>query len=139
MADFKKALKRTARYEGGYVDDPQDLGGETYKGISRKANPTWSGWEIIDAHKKKSPSGFKKLLDADKDLQLSVDKLYMSNYWAQVRGCDINSQALAEEIFDMAVNACVSRAIKFAQKMVGFEESGIMTSLLIDKLNVCKS
>lgn len=135
MADFHKALKRTAKYEGGYVNDPADAGGETYKGISRRANPKWDGWQLIDAHKKNTPNSFKKALDADADLQKMVDKLYLNNYWTPIRGCDINSQRLAEEIFDMAVNAGVTRSIKLAQKMVGFDQSGVMTSFLIDKLN----
>ena len=139
MADFKKALKRTAKYEGGYVNDPNDAGGETYKGVSRQANPKWEGWSIIDAHKKKSPTGFKKALDADQKLQEMVDKIYLNSYWSPIKGCDIKSQKLAEEIFDMAVNAGISRAIKLAQGMVGFEESGKMTNVLIDRLNLCQS
>ncbi|RYD50653.1 MAG: hypothetical protein EOP52_13405, partial [Sphingobacteriales bacterium] len=35
MADFLTAYKRTAVAEGGYANDPDDLGGETYKGIAR--------------------------------------------------------------------------------------------------------
>ena len=115
MADFKKAMQRTAKYEGGYVNDPNDAGGETYKGVSRKANPNWEGWLIIDAYKKKSPNGFRKMLDADKQHQSHVEKLYQNNYWARIRGCEIKSQKLAEEIFDDAVNAGVTRAIKNAQ------------------------
>ena len=62
MADFHKALKRTAKYEGGYVNDPADAGGETYKGISRRANPKWDGWQLIDAHKKTLQTASKRLL-----------------------------------------------------------------------------
>ena len=44
MADFRLAYKKIEAAEGGYVNDPDDKGGETYKGISRKANPDWNGW-----------------------------------------------------------------------------------------------
>ena len=37
MADFRLAYKKIEAAEGGYVNDPDDKGGETYKGISRKA------------------------------------------------------------------------------------------------------
>ena len=51
MADFTKAYALTAAYEGGYVDDPEDAGGETYRGISRRYHPSWQGWQIIDTLK----------------------------------------------------------------------------------------
>ena len=40
MANFDIAYRRTSRFEGGYVNDPKDAGGETYNGISRTANGT---------------------------------------------------------------------------------------------------
>lgn len=52
MADFKTAYKKIEAAEGGYCFDPDDAGGETYKGISRRANPNWNGWISIDAIKK---------------------------------------------------------------------------------------
>ena len=36
---YDKAFKEVAAIEGGYVNDPQDTGGETYKGISRVNHP----------------------------------------------------------------------------------------------------
>lgn len=53
-ADFRVAYKRLIKYEGYYVNDPNDYGGETYKGISRKFNPKWLGWKYIDAIKRKT-------------------------------------------------------------------------------------
>lgn len=53
MADFDKAYFRTCKFEGGYANDKNDSGGETYKGISRVHNPKWGGWKIIDSYKKK--------------------------------------------------------------------------------------
>ena len=52
MAIFNLAYKKLEVAEGGYVNDPDDKGGETYKGISRKANPNWAGWISIDQIKK---------------------------------------------------------------------------------------
>lgn len=52
MANFKIALDKVLSREGGYINDPDDKGGETYKGISRKYNPDWKGWRIIDNTKK---------------------------------------------------------------------------------------
>ena len=47
MAEFKKAYDKTMGHEGGYVHDPDDAGGETYKGISRRYHPGWEGWKVV--------------------------------------------------------------------------------------------
>jgi lysozyme family protein len=38
MAEFKTAFEVTMKAEGGYVNDPDDPGGETYKGSARARN-----------------------------------------------------------------------------------------------------
>lgn len=133
MADFEKALQLVLKHEGGYVNDPKDNGGETYKGISRKANPDWSGWKIIDKYKKKN--GFEKDLENNKELQDSVRSLYRARYWNPIKGDDFIHQDMAEEIFDAAVNFGITRSVKIAQKTVGFEQSGVMTNVLVERLN----
>lgn len=134
MANFEKALELVLKNEGGYVNDPNDNGGETYKGISRRANPKWSGWKIIDGYKKKYKD-FKKKLDSDNELQKCVKSLYRSNYWNPIKGDDLVHQDMAEEMFDAAVNFGITKAIKLAQKTVGFEQSGVMTNILVERLN----
>lgn len=134
MANFEKALELVLKNEGGYVNDPNDNGGETYKGISRRANPQWSGWKIIDGYKKKYKD-FKKKLDSDDELQKCVKSIYRSNYWNPIKGDDLVHQDMAEEMFDATVNFGITKAIKLAQKTVGFEQSGVMTSILVERLN----
>ena len=65
MANFIKSYEITCKHEGGYSFDPDDAGGETYKGISRRFNPQWSGWKIIDYSDKEN-------LDNIEDLQTQV-------------------------------------------------------------------
>ena len=134
MANFEKALELVLKNEGGYVNDPNDNGGETYKGVSRRANPQWSGWKIIDGYKKKYKD-FEKKLDSDNELQKCVKSLYRSNYWNPIKGDDLVHQDMAEEMFDAAVNFGITKAIKLAQKTVGFEQSGVMTNILVERLN----
>lgn len=113
MADFKEAYKKTMHHEGGYVDDPDDSGGETYKGVARKKNPTWKGWTMVDSHK--SDSDFPKCLDDDDDLLDAIMELYKQKYWDCYRA-DQLSQAIAEELFDTGVNMGTSRAGRFFQR-----------------------
>ena len=39
MAEFKLAIPRVITNEGGYVNDPDDPGGETKYGISKRSYP----------------------------------------------------------------------------------------------------
>jgi len=80
MATFGKAIGTVLEHEGGYTFDPNDPGGETKWGISRKAYPS---------------------LDI-KNLTLEQAKaIYKRDYWIYGR---IQDQDVATKIFDMAVN-----------------------------------
>ena len=114
MADFNKAYEATMSHEGGYSNDFIDTGGETYKGISRKYNGSWSGWVIIDGYK--NDNSFPKCLDNADNLQDSVKNFYKVNYWDNFKGDQIIDQNVAEEIFDTGINMGLSRAGKFLQK-----------------------
>ena len=114
MADFKEAFELTLAHEGGYVKDPDDRGGETYKGIARRYNPGWSGWVRIDKAKKQR--GFPQNLKVDPALQTEAAAFYRSHYWDKFQGDNIPVQAIANELFDTAVNLGVARAIEFFQR-----------------------
>lgn len=117
MADFNISYTKTMSHEGGYVDDPDDAGGETYKGIARRFNPDWSGWNIIDEVKKTltNSSHLPRLLDNNVSLQQRVKDLYKQLYWSPFRG-DLMPQPLADEMFDTAVNMGVGRTVGFLQR-----------------------
>lgn len=118
MPDFIKAYKITMGHEGGYSIDPDDAGGETYKGISRRYNPTWEGWEIIDTMK--DHANFPAILNQLPQLQDSVHDFYKKNYWDSNKLDKFNSQAIADEMFDTAVNMGRSRAAKFLQESLSY-------------------
>ncbi len=133
MAQFDIAYNRTKPFEGGYVNDPDDLGGETYKGISRKANPKWEGWLIVDFHK--SLPNFPRNLESSKELQNMIPGFYKKNYWNVFWGDRLKSQKIANEIYDQCVNLGASRAIKIAQRVSGHDQTGRMTDALLNHLN----
>lgn len=136
MANFDIAYKRTAKFEGGYVYDPDDNGGETYAGISRKANPSWSGWKIIDSAKKKQ--GFPKSLANNAELIQLAKNLYRKNYWNPILGDRIKNQKVANELYDFGVNAGVAQSIKLSQRQYRMKETGVMNDALLAKLNSVK-
>ena len=69
MADFRESFNKVILAEGGYVNDPDDKGGETYLGISRVNHPYSVMWEIIDAIKKeKGTKNINVILKKDERL-----------------------------------------------------------------------
>ena len=118
MANFEQAFQITLGHEGGYVFDPDDAGGETYRGVARRYHPNWSGWEIIDQLKQQSDSRrqLNKRLDENRPLQSQIQSFYKQHYWDRFQGDLIASQDLAEELFDTGVNMGVHRAVRFLQE-----------------------
>ena len=103
MADFKKAFENTSSHEGGWVNDPDDSGGETYKGIARNIWPKWEGWEIVDEFKiYKNSLG---TMETHAVLQKMVYDFYFVNFWKPIEGYNIQNQQIAETIYDFGVNA----------------------------------
>ena len=113
MADFIKAYSKLLPVEGGYVNDPDDTGKETYKGISRKWHPSWAGWKMIDQYK--GISGFPARLSRDLTLQKMVQDFYEAEYWNKIMGKYIPHQEVADELFDTAVNMGTGVAIQFLE------------------------
>ncbi len=135
MADFKTAYSKTMGHEGGYVHDPDDAGGETYKGIARKYNGDWSGWVIIDDCKKMiSCDDFPACLDDKDELQDSVHGFYKERYWDVNKLDSVSSQAIAEEMFDTGVNMGTGRAAKFLQKSLNYlnRNGSLYSDLTVD-------
>lgn len=138
MADFKTAYKKIEAAEGSYCFDPDDAGGETYKGISRRANPNWDGWISIDAIKKAHPTTFKGILKKTSELEKKVQDLYKDKYWDCFELDDVPNQLVAEQMFDTAVNQGQTAAIKFAQRVLDLRETGKWSLDLLNKLVAIK-
>jgi lysozyme family protein len=113
MANFETAYKITMTNEGGYTDDPTDRGGETYCGISRKYNPQWQGWKVIDIHKKLYD--FPNNIKGHALLSTYVKDFYKKNYWDVNKLDYVMSQNVANEMFDTGVNMGVKVAAQFLQ------------------------
>jgi len=114
MANFDEAYEVTMRAEGGYSCDPDDAGGETYKGIARRYNGDWEGWMIIEAYR--DSATFEQDLANDSILQNLVKKFYKQKYWDVNLLDEFKSELIAKEMFDTGVNMGVSRAAEFLQK-----------------------
>jgi len=112
MADFERAYKKTEEHEGfpGYVNDPHDPGGETVAGISRKHNPYFLGWDIVDQAKhalgpRASATLINRALAGATPFRTIVKEFYRASYWAPLHLDEESSQRLAEAVYDFGVNA----------------------------------
>ena len=126
MAEFIDAYEKMIRNEGGYVNHKVkgDRGGQTYAGIARAFHSDWQGWQLIDAG------------DLESDQLITfVMAFYRENFWDRLKASAINSQEIAESLFDFSVNTGVRTAVKLAQIVVGANPHGIIGVNTLKKLN----
>ncbi|MCC3159663.1 hypothetical protein LJ737_20650 [Hymenobacter sp. 15J16-1T3B] len=116
MADFATAYKITAQHEGGYANNPADTGGETIFGVSRNNFPKWVGWAVVDGLKKRA--GFPGTAEASAQLKVMAANFYKEQFWDAFKLDQANNQAIANEVFDTAVNMGVGRAAGFLQRAI---------------------
>jgi lysozyme family protein len=105
-AAFEAALPFILRWEGGFVDHPNDPGGRTNKGVTQKVYDDWRRRQGL-------PQRDVKLIEHDEVLAI-----YEAGYWIPPR-CDLLEHKLDLVQFDTAVNMGVRRAVRFLQQAVG--------------------
>lgn len=139
MANYNIAYNKVIKVEGGYVNDSDDAGGETYMGISRKFNPNAKFWKVIDEIKSKNKNISNKEMNAilkkNNSIIGEIKNIYKNKYWDKLYLDSLNSQKIAEELFDTAVNMGVSVAIKILQNSLRVKTDGKMTNDLIKIVN----
>ena len=139
--DYVRCLIFTMNSEGAYSYREADTGLQTYKGISRKWNPKWIGWAIVDkalekypelkVAYKKPPANIHKLnfeLNVNEELEYLIYDFYYENYYKKV-GADRIGGKLAVVLFDMAVLSGTRRASKSLQKCLNI---WFKTNLVVD-------
>ncbi len=119
MAAFDRALRRTLDWEGGYAADPDDPGGETWQGISRRYHPAWPGWALVD-------TGVRDVAR----LASLVRAFYRQQYWQPLRGDEWPRQRPAEATFDGAVHGGLQTAVRRLQRALNL--CGASPALQID-------
>ena len=139
--DYVRCLIFTMSAEGAYSYRQVDTGLQTYKGISRKWNPKWIGWIIVDKALekypelkipyKKPPASIHKLnfeLNVNEELEYIIYDFYYENYYKKVSADRIGGK-LAVVLFDMAVLSGYKRSGKTLQKCLNIH---FKTDLVVD-------
>jgi lysozyme family protein len=123
MAEFNIAFQLTSAKEAGYSNHPKDTGGETWCGIARNKNPNWSGWLTIDLLKQKA--NFPDNLKNNTSLAQQVYTFYKRQYWDVLKEDNYDAQAIANKLYDIAVNMGVTTAAKILQRVLNaFNQNG---------------
>lgn len=135
MANFKKEFDKIILTEGGYVNDPDDSGGETYLGISRKYHPYSPIWPVIDEYKDRFfGREITKNLKKNNKVTKLVSDIYKYEYWDIFDLDNVPNQKIAHQIFDDAVNRGIKSAIILAEQIMGMTPTGKITDALLYNL-----
>jgi lysozyme family protein len=125
---FKEIIKKVLKNEGGYVNNPKDSGGETYKGITKKYYPEWNGWEIVDS-----------LTDKNEEHELLNDLVYdfyRENYYEPLNIEKVNSKNVQYQILDTSINMGRITTTKLLQTVVGVTADGIIGNNTLNAVNM---
>lgn len=99
---FDHCIPIILKEEGGYVNDPNDPGGETNMGISKTAYPN---------------------LDIPNLTVDQVTQIYYTDYWIPA-GCKFALQPLDLYLFNFAVTSGVGESTEMLQQLIGVSVDG---------------
>lgn len=108
--NFDFCLAELLKHEGGFVNHPEDPGGMTNLGVTKKSWEEYVKRQVTEA-------------DMRALTPKAVAPFYKTRYWDACR-CDDLPAGLDYCVFDAAVNSGPGRAIKFLQAIVGCVPDG---------------
>lgn len=112
-ADFDGAIQFVLRWEGGYVDNPNDHGGATNQGITQRV------YDAFRIARGLAVQDVRQIGDTE------VMSIYQNSYWLPP-GCELLSPCLDLVQLDTAVNMGVKRAVVFLQGCVDCTPDGVL-------------
>jgi len=112
IGNFRRCFEWLMEHEGGFVNHPNDPGGMTNWGVTKATYERFIWRDVTEAE-------MRSLTQDD------VRPIYRQIYWDKVRGDDLPA-GVDWCVFDFAVNAGVSRAIKTLQAASGSAVDGVI-------------
>lgn len=114
---FQQIFDRLIGHEGGYVNDPQDPGGETNWGITKRTAMA-NGY-----------TGNMKTMTRQQAYEI-----YRRAFWLRYN-CEQMPDAVAYQFFDAAVNHGFGNASRMLQRAVGVLDDGIIGKYSLEAIN----
>lgn len=115
--NFDEIFERLISHEGGYVNHPDDPGGETNWGITlttARAN----GYTGSMRHMKRN----------------QAKEIYRKAYWERAK-CSQYHSAIGFQMFDAAVNHGIGNAIRMLQRAIGVAADGTVGKITLAAIN----
>jgi len=106
--NFDIAFERLIGHEGGYVNHPEDPGGETNWGIT------------LRTARAEGYTGTMRDLTREQ-----AKEIYRTAYWGRAQA-DKYDGAIAFQVFDAAVNHGIGQAIRFLQRAATVADDGVV-------------
>ena len=108
--NFDSALAAVLHHEGGYVNHPEDPGGMTNLGVTKRVWEEWVGHQVDE-------QAMRALTPA------IVGPMYKAKYWDKIKGDELPA-GVDYAVFDAAINSGPGRAAKWLQEVVGVIADG---------------
>jgi lysozyme family protein len=121
---FVAALPFVLRWEGGFVNHPNDPGGATNKGVTQAVYDAWRG----------SQGAARQSVELITNAE--VESIYEKQYWLAAHSHDLQ-RPLDLVQFDTAVNMGVRRAVRFLQHCAGCGVDGSFGKNTADAVAAC--
>jgi len=100
--NFSEIFNRSMGHEGGYVNHPNDPGGETHWGISKRSYPN---------------------VDIKNLTREQASEIYFRDFWKPVL-LTVPHDSVRFQLFDAAINHGVGNATRMLQRAVGVADDG---------------
>ena len=119
--NFSECLDIILKHEGGFVNHPEDPGGATNLGITKRTLEEFLGKEVT--------------IDLVKNLpKETAARIYKEKYWDSIKG-DALPSGVDLSLFDWGVNSGPSKAAKCLQKLLDVNVDGIIGSQTLTVLD----
>ena len=121
MADYRKLKPFILKWEGGYVNDKDDLGGATNKGVTLATFRSVYG-------QGKTANDLRNMTDQQ------WETIFKKHFWDKWRADEIEDQSVANILVDW-LWASGSYGIKIPQRVLGVTVDGIVGAKTIAAVN----
>lgn len=125
MADYKTLRPFILSWEGGFVNDPDDLGGATNKGVTLNA---FKAWRKSQGMATPTVQDLKNITDAE------WDGVFKASYWDRWRADGIRDQSLANILVDW-LWCSGSYGVRIPQSVLGVAVDGVVGAKTLAALN----